>query len=394
MDEQIKVLIRKDGLGWQAPSIHRYPNERGLQELLKETASLIPGVGDAVIIDELAIAGAGSLDLFAVEPDGTLTLVECKLAANAEVRRAVVGQIASYASGLWKATYEDVDDAFRARGGLSLQEAIGGIATDEWNPEEFRRAVVDNLAAGRFRLVIAVDSITDELKRIVEFLNAHTNADIEILALEVGYVAEGDTEVLLPVTHGQESVRLKGASPSNRKRWRVEDVFDSLNELSSPQVSAAIRQLGERFGELGGYWQTGGASYPTMSLYVEVGPTGTRRSLVAIYADPSGPTAPRISINFGSLRKEFDQGTLESILSALESCDPIKTHAARVRADNFGSYPTIPLEAFVASRGPEVLYEVVAPHIDASPELDRDGEGLKAPILMETRELGFQTQHE
>src|SRR5690606_20248992 len=115
----------------------------------------------------------------------------------------------------------------------------------------------------------------------------------------------------------------KGASPSNRKRWRVEEVFDSLNELSSPQVSAAIRQLGDRFGELGGYWQTGGASYPTMSLYVEVGPMKTRRSLMAVYADPSGPAAPRISINFGSLRKEFDQATLDSILSALESCEPI-----------------------------------------------------------------------
>jgi hypothetical protein len=44
----------------------------------------IPGISAPAAVHELNIPGSGLLDLIAVEPDGTLTFVECYLAANAE----------------------------------------------------------------------------------------------------------------------------------------------------------------------------------------------------------------------------------------------------------------------------------------------------------------------
>ena len=47
--------------------------------------------------------------------------------------------------------------------------------------EEFRAAVDDNLQSGSMRLIIATDEITDELKRIVSYLNSHTTTNVEVL---------------------------------------------------------------------------------------------------------------------------------------------------------------------------------------------------------------------
>ncbi len=51
-------------------------------------------------MDELGIPDTGSVDIALVEPAGLITLVECKLRANPEIRRAVLGQIMAYAANL------------------------------------------------------------------------------------------------------------------------------------------------------------------------------------------------------------------------------------------------------------------------------------------------------
>ena len=63
------------------------------------------------------------------------------------------------------------------------------LAFDE---EAFRSALGENLAECRFTLVIAVDEITDDLRRIIEYRSGHTNAEVGVVALKLGYLAEGD----------------------------------------------------------------------------------------------------------------------------------------------------------------------------------------------------------
>jgi hypothetical protein len=363
MSDQTRVMIRTKGGDWHVPSVSSYSLERELQDILLESPQLIPGVDSAAVADELPIPGSGQLDLFAVESDGSMTLIECKLASNAEVRRAVVGQIASYASGLWRMTFEDLDEAFRIRTGSSLTEAVGEIADASWDQEEFRRAVANALSSGQFRLVIAVDAITEELKRIVEYMNAHTTADVEILAFEIGYVAEGDVEILLPVTHGTEGVRLKGVSSSSRAKWTVEEVMDALREIGPPGAAEEIESFGATIATHGGYWQPGAAAYPTMSAYVPIGPEGTKRSVLAVYADPSGPGAPRVSLNFGSLQKDLSEEDLAVFLAELEHSEVIARHLERVRREGFNTYPPIPLTDFVEGRGGVIVARALTPHM-------------------------------
>jgi hypothetical protein len=78
--------------------------EKELQELLAESPSLIPaddirdGFSPLVVaVREFGLPGSGNTDLLAFSSAGEITIVECKLAANAEIKRTVIGQILEYA---------------------------------------------------------------------------------------------------------------------------------------------------------------------------------------------------------------------------------------------------------------------------------------------------------
>ena len=356
------MLRAADG-EWHQPSVDAYHNERALQDLLLESPSLLPGIEEAAVIDEMGLPDTGSVDLALVEPSGDITLVECKLVANPEIRRAVIGQIMAYAASLWGFTYDDLDARFQRRLGRSLVEAVTESQTtdEQWDSEEFRQQVSHNLTAGRFRLIIAVDRITEELKRSVEYINLHTSGGLELLALELGYVADEGVEILIPQLHGEESSRIKGATQSTSRGnvWSVDDVFETIAETSTEEEAEAARRLAEEVTRRGGRLRTGRGQYPTVSGDIPFEP-GTR-ALFAIYADPSGPTAPRISINFGSLRSIFTTEELENLLASLESIGELSQPLSGVRNAEFNIYPAIPrsalakpgvLDAFLGALGP------------------------------------------
>ena len=240
------LLVRHSDGKWQAPEIEAYENEGMLKHLLRESPQLIPmSTKNAAFVEELAVPQSGWVDLVGVDPNGAITLVECKLEKNPEIRRSVVGQLFAYASGLWEITYEEFDRAFSASSqGTSLADAVRVRLSEsesaDWNEEEFRAAVSHNLRAGRFTLIIAVDRITDELKRIVPYINSHTIPEVQFVALEIGYVKDGDVEIIRPLTYGQESAAEKQAT-GRSDQAHVNEVFRAIYRLA--QQSGAFGQI-------------------------------------------------------------------------------------------------------------------------------------------------------
>lgn len=163
---------------------------------LAESPELTPGIEDPhVAAREMEIPGAGRADIVIVQADGSVTVVECKLRSNSEIRMAVVGQILAYAAGLLGLSYHGFSDRFERASGLRLATFFDGGAADF---DAFQRAVEDNLATGRLRLATAVDEITDELRQTITYLNEMTKPDVEVLALELGYVSDHGIEILVP----------------------------------------------------------------------------------------------------------------------------------------------------------------------------------------------------
>lgn len=246
-EDQPALLIRHKGGLWQSPEIEAYENEEMLKRLLRESPQLLPmSTEGSVFVEELTVQQIGFVDLAGVDPDGAITLVECKLGKNPEIRRSIVGQIFAYAAGLWQMAYEDFDGAFTAAalGEPSLADAVRARLPEhkalEWREEAFRSALSDNLASGRFTLIIAVDRITDELKRIVPYINTHTIPEVQFIALEVGYVKDGDVEIIRPLTYGQESVAEKQRAVRSDQE-QVNEVFRAIHRLA--QESGAFGRV-------------------------------------------------------------------------------------------------------------------------------------------------------
>lgn len=205
----MRLLIRRADGSWAEPEITGHKSEDDLQELLATSPDLLPGSETGLpmaVARELRVA-TGQIDVVGIDVEGELTLCECKLAANPGARREVVGQLLEYAGALQSMTFEEFSDRFAARAGRSLVDAVAEIAGEDFDDDSFETQVAENLEAGRFRLVFAVDTITEALKQTVVYLNDHL--DGSVLALELAYLRDGEVEMLLPAVYGEESAERK-----------------------------------------------------------------------------------------------------------------------------------------------------------------------------------------
>jgi hypothetical protein len=135
-------------------------------------------------------------------------------------------------------SFADFDGAFRrSRANRSLSDAL--VSANDLDEQEFRAAVDDNLRSGRMRLIVAVDEITEELKRTVTYLNSHTTTEVELLALEMRRAVAEGVEVLLPATYGEESAREKERSAPRGQRLDRETLLAIIREHSEAAADAA-----------------------------------------------------------------------------------------------------------------------------------------------------------
>lgn len=242
------VLIQREG-EWVEASLTSYTNELELQKILRGSPELIPGCIGVAIVDEMPIRGGRKADLVAVNELGEVWLVECKLQTNQEARHAVIGQILAYAGGLWRLGYEEFDQQFSARAGRPMLDAMADNAATDFDPEKCKKGLEETLQLGRFRLVIAVDQITDELKRIIEYVNGTTASQFSPTALELGYLREGDLQILVPNLYGPGPSR----RPEPAQRWTLEAVEEAVASLGTParevitELMAHARRAGAVF---------------------------------------------------------------------------------------------------------------------------------------------------
>jgi hypothetical protein len=202
----MRILLRNQGRDWRRADPHPYLNEDELQALLKESPEIIPksppDLPRITYCREFPV-GNYAIDLVGVGSDGSLSLIECKLASNREAKRTVVGQVLEYAAGVWRMGLSDFEHAFASRAGKSPLDALRDDPIDGWDETTCRQKLEDNLTRGRFRMLIAVDRISPELRGIIEYVNSQPG-DLRLVALELPYFTDGTFEVLIPETYGDE----------------------------------------------------------------------------------------------------------------------------------------------------------------------------------------------
>lgn len=295
-----RLLIRRDGDDWRSPEVTAYDNESALQSLLAESPNLLPGIDHEIVAaaTEFPVPETGSADLVIVDDEGQISIVECKLRANPDIRRQVIGQVFAYAAGMSTLNIDQFESAFVHASEIPLLEQIGA---DTSSGESIRSLVAENLEAGRFRLIIAVDEITPELQRVVRYINQHTTGDVELLAIELRYIRHSDVEILVPEVYGEESAAAKSQTRS-RGVWSESVLFSTLRDNLDSEVYEQAQRLREFLRSIGGRYR-GSASRGVAGRFV-LPVTGRDVTLVAFFCQGQvwGPDWPDyVALNMSNL---------------------------------------------------------------------------------------------
>lgn len=338
------LLVKHEGEHrWRVPTVTAYKDEAALKLMLKEAPDLLPGEQDGrpiVVVDEFPVS-FGSADLVGVSASGSITVVECKLRANPEIRRSIVGQLFAYASALWGMTYEEFDERWLARSGSSLFDHVAREAARHgvsWDHHPFAAAVAANLAAGRCTLIVAVDDITPELQRTIEYLSAHIGPDVDVIALELGYVADQNVEILVPQTYGAEMAERKRA----RRQWDEPSFLAALQQSTGEWATAIVRSLFDWARKAGlEVWYGAGPKVGTAMVGLR-DRSGSRRAILGCH------TSGAVEVEFQQLKLMPPFDSLETRRELLRRLNAIE--GVRIPERMAETWPTVKLEALRGGR--------------------------------------------
>jgi hypothetical protein len=332
----VRILVRHPG-GWRAVDPRAYSNEDELQRLLKESPEIIPrnppDLPGVAYCREFPV-GNYAIDLVGVGSDGSVSLIECKLANNREAKRTVVGQILEYAAGVWRMDLATFEAAFTARNGRSPLEELHDQSIEGHDESACRERLSQNLARGRFRLVIAVDHVTPELRGIIEYVN-HQPGDLRLVALDLPYFADPDVAILVPETFGDELTSPQGPEPLPIE-WDEATFLASMAER--PGEADVARDLLKWAATQGLLVVWGrGHTFPTVRILLDA--PERPYPLLAIWASGT------VELKFGDLKARpiTDDSSLRAAL--LDRLNEIP--GVSLPADAADRYPSVHLAVFM-----------------------------------------------
>ena len=251
-----KIIVRK-GNEMKVKELVRMEidYEGELQELISENPSIIPideireGSSELVFAVKEFGTDLGSIDVLAFNPDGDIAIIECKILDRPSKIYEAVGQILTYASGLWGMSYKELDEKIKdnVKRSLgvekSLLECIKENFDGRFSEEEFVNGVNQNLRNGSFILILVVDKIDDRLKKVINYINEHSEYAFSIHALEISkFTTEDGIEILIPHVYG---ISTKPTSATlSRMPWDEDKFFKVLKE-KHPEIVNTIREIYE-----------------------------------------------------------------------------------------------------------------------------------------------------
>lgn len=211
----------------------------------------------------------------------------------------------------------------------------------DWDAHEFRRSLSANLASGVFRVVVAVDEITDELRRTIQYLNRHTTDELEVVAVELGYVKDRDVEMIVPRVFGEEAVARK--REARKPSWDEPEFWTHAEQLSSTDAIRVVRKLHEwavdhtaRF-----YWGEG-KHHPSMTAWLDVG--SEESPVWTCYLSERGPL---LGLNFEWLARRLDQEILEGLAQRLREIPAARSLLRELESRDYRVRPSLPPEEAV-----------------------------------------------
>ena len=220
-----------DETRWTLGAPRPFPDEKTLHGLIAENPQLLPLAGSpqlTVLGSEVQL-GAGYADILAVEPSGRPAIIEVKLAKNSEARRAIVAQVLAYAAFLQGLTVENLEQenlqAHLSNAGYgSILEAVQANDQDrEVDADSFSARLQEFLDHGNFRLVLVLDDTSDELERILAYLDAMTIQALTVDLITMSIYEVNGAQIALPqpvvldLNATRAQIESRGSKPTGQR---------------------------------------------------------------------------------------------------------------------------------------------------------------------------------
>lgn len=346
-----------------------FPNEDQLQDLLARFPDIMPG--DLIDPDNprrwllvtreagLAIGGGSdrrfSLDHLFVDQDGWPTLVEVKRASDTRGRREVVAQMLDYAASLRQWQPGQIAEVFAnrcEREGLDADELVGALLDDDADQDAFWGSVDAHIGSGDLRLIFLSDSISAELRQIIEFLNDQFQRAV-VLGVEVRqWHGEGVTTLVSDVVGLTATSQAAKRPRGPQGRLTAEAFANEMDaKLDEPQ-RAGLAQLMRWCQDHGGFLSYGtGHSWPACYLNWRL-PDGRD-------VWPLIPTLPTfVTVNFEQLAKRppFDDPALRAELMQRL----LQVPGVEMTHDDINRRPSFPMEVLGNEPGRHGVIAVLA----------------------------------
>jgi hypothetical protein len=215
-----------------------------------------------------------------------------------------------------------------------------------------RTAVQHNLAQARFDLVLAVDAINDDLRRMVEYVNTVTQSTTTVVLVEFVRFHDGDLEILIPQEYGRETA-VQARPLERRREWSVEEYVQWCrdNDPESVQrVQAFVRDL-----EDAGFKVFGGkASTPSLNCMLQIPGLG-RKFPIAMYTYETHRAA--IEIRFSDF-KTHGRPMLQAFAEMACALAPVRLTVEQLRLADYRKRPSINVVDFTEAELRELAFGI------------------------------------
>ncbi|MCQ9163992.1 hypothetical protein [Arthrobacter sp. STN4] len=175
--------------------------------------------------------------------------------------------------------------------------------------------MANNLSDGRFRIVLAVDAINPDLKRMVEYLNAMSGPATSIIAVAYARLSDQETDILMPRIYGEELAEAKSAADAGRKpTWTIES-FRSWLGTNSPSNLEKFNHFTAQAAASGLTFHGSTSISPTATFAI-LAPDNTRLGTLSLIAYTGQNTSVELDF-YGVSRMEPQQRATIAGLSEL-----------------------------------------------------------------------------
>lgn len=292
-----------------------FDNEKLLQDVLERFPEFI-ALDDLCVSEPFFVIGrevstsAGFIDVLCMDGEGVLTVIETKLARNSQIRREVIGQVLEYVAQVskWRAqeVFQAADKYFQATGeSRSLYDMLKKENdSGEVVPEIIYDQVDNNLRKGKIKVVIASDTIPENLKDTVNFINSYSNFDIYVLQIQS--FKKDDLEIYAPTVFGFARKTVSGVA-NEQIPWDEERFFNALENTE--------KNVFKRFEDIYDFTRINADEISWGKGKVEGSFTFMKKKGAKKVSVYSVYTSGNISLNFGSMKNHFSEDDLRDFLS-------------------------------------------------------------------------------